>query len=45
MEEAIAIALSKGARIEPGIHTAELVPERRSGYGVCAGLRMRLIVT
>src|SRR6266404_8713701 len=27
IEESIAIALSKGARVEPGVHTAQLVPE------------------
>ncbi len=31
IEESIAIALSKGARVEPGVHTAQLVPERRRG--------------
>jgi hypothetical protein len=29
LEEKIAVALSTGARVETGIHTAELVPERR----------------
>jgi len=44
MEESIAVALSKGARVEPGIHKAELVPERRSGDGPGAGLMMKLVI-
>lgn len=44
MEENIAIALSKGARNEPGIHKAELIPERRPGSGAGAGFRMKLII-
>lgn len=31
LEESIGLALSKGAHVEPGIHTAQLVPERRRG--------------
>jgi len=31
LEESVGVALSKGARIEPGVHTAQLVPERRRG--------------
>jgi len=31
MEESIALALSKGAHVEPGVHTAELLPQRRRG--------------
>jgi hypothetical protein len=44
MEESIAVALSKGARVEPGVHKAELVPERRSGDGSGAGLVMKLVI-
>lgn len=42
MEESIAIALSKGGRVEPGIHSAELVPERRRNAG--RDLVMKLVV-
>lgn len=31
LEEEIATALSRGAKIEDGIHTAELVPVRKNG--------------
>lgn len=31
MEESIGVALSKGAHVEPGIHTAQLIPQRRHG--------------
>lgn len=39
LEEGIAVALSKGARVDTGIHTAELVPERRRGE-----LFMKLVI-
>ncbi len=39
MEESIAVALSKGARIEPGIHKPELIPVRRNGK-----LYMKLVI-
>ena len=32
-EEEVAVALSKGASVEAGVHTAELVPERRPHGG------------
>jgi hypothetical protein len=32
VEERIAVALSKGARVERGVHTAELVPTRDDGH-------------
>jgi hypothetical protein len=32
LEERIAVALSKGARVERGVHTAELVPTRDDGH-------------
>ena len=31
LEEEIAVALSKGAKVEDGVHTAELVPVRKNG--------------
>jgi len=31
MEEEIALALSRGAKVEPGIHTAKLLPVRKNG--------------
>lgn len=42
MEESLAVALSKGARVEPGIHSAELVPERRRNTS--RELIMKLVV-
>jgi hypothetical protein len=39
MEESIAIALSKGAHIEPGIHKPELIPVRKNGK-----LYLRLVI-
>ncbi len=31
MEEGIALALSRGVKVEPGVHTAKLLPVRKNG--------------
>jgi hypothetical protein len=41
VDERIADALSKGAEIEPGVHTAKLVPHEDDGGGFCLKLVVR----
>jgi hypothetical protein len=43
LEEGIASALSCGASVEDGVHTARLVPERRDGFG--RELFLKLVIT
>lgn len=44
LEERIALALSKGARVETGVHTAELVPERRHSAGRELFLKLVILI-
>lgn len=44
MEDYIATALRTGARVEEGIHTAEIVPVERSSFRTKAGVYFKLSV-